>query len=56
MEIRNPTLEETITLCKRYYESRIDVHKRANIHSSVVDEYIAHCENLEKILNMIKNN
>ena len=50
-----PTLEETIEKCLQYYEHKIDVYKRANVHSSAVDECIAHTQNLNSLLSMIQN-
>lgn len=54
MKEQTPTLEETLEMCKKHYDSRIDVYRRANVDSSFVQECEEHKKNIQTLLNSIR--
>lgn len=54
MKEQTPTLEETLEMCKKHYDSKIDVYRRANVDSVYVKECEVHRKNIQTLLNSIR--
>lgn len=54
MKEQTPTLEETLEMCKKHYDSKIDVYRRANVDSVHVKECEVHRKNIQTLLNSIR--
>ena len=54
MKEQTPTLEETLEMCKKHCDSKIDVYRRANVDSVYVIECEGHRKNIQTLLNSIR--
>ena len=49
-----PTLKDTLLMCQKHCESKIEIYTRANVDTSIIEECKIHQENLQTLLNKIQ--